>query len=410
MTKKLVMIGTAVMSTLLGVLIIWQFRNVLVYVLISLTLAAAMRPLIKRLAGRGILMITAWVLVYIIVLFGFGFFLFLAGKTAIVEIEQLAQSLSVQNEWVLPAWLNGSSIQLTLVTWLPPPDILFEAVTGSEGQFVLPAVFGISQGLGGIMSGVILILLLSIYWSISQITFERLWLSLLPSDQRKRARNIWRHVELDIGKYIHAQIIQSLLAGILFGIGYWLLGSPYPAFLSLAGALVCLIPVIGVVFAVVVPLIVGLLTSVQLSVFTVLYTLIVIISIAVWVKPRLFKRSWSNPILTVILLITLADAFGLVGIIVAPLISVIILILWNNLVSHRLAGGASEKLSDLRDRQDALRETIKSLDEESLPLVNSSMERLTELIEKSEPILQAALSGDLIPASSKPWQNNTNGE
>ena len=405
MTKKLVMIGTAVMSTLLGVLIIWQFRNVLVYVLISLTLAAAMRPLIKRLAGRGILMIAAWVLIYIIVLFGFGFFLFLAGKTAIVEIEQLAQSLSVQNEWVLPAWLNGSSIQLTLVTWLPPPGILFEAVTGSEGQFVLPAVFGISQGLGGILSGVILILLLSIYWSISQITFERLWLSLLPSDQRKRARSIWRHVELDIGKYIHAQIIQSLLAGILFGIGYWLIGSPYPAFLSLAGALVCLIPVIGVVFAVVVPLIFGLLTSVKMSVFTVLYTLIVIISIAVWVKPRLFKRSWSNPILTVILLITLADAFGLVGIIAAPLISVIILILWNNLVSHRLADGASEKLSDLRDRQDALRETIKSLDEESLPLVNSSMERLTELIEKSEPILQAALSGDLIPTSSKPGQN-----
>jgi|SRR5665648_53447 len=405
MTKKLVTIGMAVMSTLLGLLIIWQFREVLIYVLVSLALAAVMRPLIKRLAGRGILMVTAWVLIYIIALIGFGFFLFLAGKTAIVEIEQLAQSLSVQNEWVLPAWLNGSSIQLTLENWLPPPSILFETVTGSEGQFILPAVFGISQGFGGVMSGIIFILLLSIYWSISQITFERLWLSLLPSDQRKRARNIWRLVELDIGKYIHAQVIQSLLAGILFGFGYWLLGSPYPAFLSLAGALVCLIPVIGVVFAVLIPLIVGLLTSVQLSVFTVLYTLIIIIAIGIWVKPRLFKRGWSNPILTVILLIAFADAFGLVGIIVAPLISVIILILWNNLVSHRLAGGASAKISDLKDRQDALWVTIKTLDEDSLPLVYSSMERLTELIEKSEPILQAALSGDLILKSSEPGKN-----
>ena len=405
MTKKLVTIGTAVMSTLLGLLIIWQFRNVLVYVLVSLTLAAAMRPLIKRLTGRKIYVIIVWVLIYIIALFGFGFFLFLTGKTAIGELEQLAKSLSVQNEWVLPAWLNGSSIQLALVSWLPPPSMLFETLTGSEGQFVLPAVFGISQGFGGVISGVIFILLLSIYWSISQITFERLWLSLLPSDQRKRARSIWRHVELDIGKYIHAQIIQSLLAGILFFIGYWLLGSPYPAFLSLAGAVVCLIPVIGVVFAVLIPLIVGLLTSVPVSVFTVLYTLIIVISIAVWVKPRLFKRGWSNPILTVILLITFADAFGLVGIIVAPLISVIILILWNNLVSHRLAGGASEKISDLKDRRDALWGIIQTLDEESLPLVNSSMERLTDLIEKSEPILQAALSEDLVHKTSKIGQN-----
>ena len=405
MTKKLVTIGTAVMSTLLGLLIIWQFRNVLVYVLVSLMLAAAMRPLIKRLTGRKIYVIIVWVLIYIIALFGFGFFLFLTGKTAIGELEQLAKSLSVQNEWVLPAWLNGSSIQLALVSWLPPPSMLFETLTGSEGQFVLPAVFGISQGFGGVISGVIFILLLSIYWSISQITFERLWLSLLPSDQRKRARSIWRHVELDIGKYIHAQIIQSLLAGILFFIGYWLLGSPYPAFLSLAGAVVCLIPVIGVVFAVLIPLIVGLLTSVPVSVFTVLYTLIIVISIAVWVKPRLFKRGWSNPILTVILLITFADAFGLVGIIVAPLISVIILILWNNLVSHRLAGGASEKISDLKDRRDALWGIIQTLDEESLPLVNSSMERLTDLIEKSEPILQAALSEDLVHKTSKIGQN-----
>lgn len=405
MTKKLVMIGTAVMSTLLGLLIIWQFRDVLVYVLISLTLAAAMRPLIKRLSGRRILIIIAWVLIYIIALFGFGFLLFLAGKAAIVELEQLAKSLSVQNEWILPAWLNGSSIQLALVNWLPAPSILFETITGSEGQFVLPAVFGISQGFGGVVSGILFILLLSIYWSISQITFERLWLSLLPSDQRKRARSIWRHVELDFGKYIHAQILQSLLAGVMFGFGYWLLGSPYPAFLALAGALVCLIPVIGVVFAAIFPLIFGLLTSIQLSVFTGLYTLIVLISIGLWVKPRLFKRDWSNPILTVTLLIALADAFGLVGIIVAPLISVVILILWNNLVSHRLAGGASEKISDLKDRRDALWKIIKTLDEESLPLVNSSMERLTDLIEKSEPILQAALTEDLVHKTSTPGQH-----
>ena len=35
--------------------------------------------------------------------------------------------------------------------------------------------------------------------------------------------------------------------------------------------------------------------------------------------------------------------------------------------------------------------TIQGMDEPPLPLVTSSMERLTHLIEKAEPVLQAAL-------------------
>ena len=98
--------------------------------------------------------------------------------------------------------------------------------------------------------------------------------------------------------------------------------------------------------------------------------------------------------LTVVLLIALADAFGLVGIIVAPLLSVVCQILWSRLVSHRLAAGAAAQVSDLVARQERLRATIAAMDEPPLPLVTSSMERLTRLIEKAEPILQAALPAD----------------
>ena len=38
--------------------------------------------------------------------------------------------------------------------------------------------------------------------------------------------------------------------------------------------------------------------------------------------------------------------------------------------------------------------TIKVMDEPPLPLVTSSMERLTHLIEKAEPVLQAALPAE----------------
>jgi putative permease len=394
MTKRLIWFAFAVLTTLLALVVFWQVRVAVVYVLISLTLAAALRPLMNRLAGRRFVVRAAWILLYLVALAGFGFLLFLASDTAIHEIQLLAHTVSVQDKWVLPVWLEGSSFQQVLLARLPPPSKLFEAITGSQGQLVLPALLGFTQGIGGLVTAVIVILFMSIYWSISQIHFERLWLSLLPSGQRKQARGIWRTVEPEIGAYTRGQVIQSLLAGLLIGIGCWLLGSHYPLLLGLAGALACLIPVVGAVLAVIPIVLVGLLTSVQLSLFTTLYALIILTALGVWVKPHLFNRRWDNPILTVVLLIFLANVFGLVGIIVAPPLSVVCQILWSRLVSRRAISGAAAQISDLKERQALVWAAIEAMDDPPLPLVTSSMERLTHLMEKAEPILQAGLPAE----------------
>ena len=394
MTKQLVVFGTAVMTTLLALVVLWQFRIVVVYVLVSLALAATVRPLIKAWSARGFWIRLALILLYMVGLGGFGFLISLVGRLTIGDIQQLAQTLSVQDAWRLPPWLDGGSFDQALVARLPPPSKLFEAITGDQGQLVLPAILGFTQGIGGILGGVLVILFLSIYWSTNQIHFELLWLSLLPSEMRKQARDIWRAIEPDLGAYIRSEVAQSLLAGLLLGIGYWLLGSSYPTLLALIGALVWLIPVMGATLAVILPLLIGLLTSVQLGLLTVFYTFMVVIVLKVWVEPRFYKRKWSNPVLTLVILLALADAFGIVGIIIAPPLSVVCQILWSSLVSNRLAPGASTKTSDLKERQTRLRAAIKEMDELPPPLVLSSMERLTHLIEKAEPILQAALPAE----------------
>ncbi|MGB8252163.1 MAG: AI-2E family transporter [Anaerolineaceae bacterium] len=383
------------MTTLLALLVLWQFRIVIIYVLISLTLAAALRPLANRLAGRRFLVRAAWILLYLVVVGGFGYLLFLTGGLAISEFHDLANHVSAQDAWRLPRWLEGSSFQKALVARMPTPSILFEAIAGDKGQLVLPAILSVTQVLGSVVSGILIILFLSIYWNLNQIHFERLWLSLLPSGQRKQARGIWRIVEPDIGGYIRGQVFQSLLVGLILGLGYWLLGSPYPAFLALAGAIACLVPMVGVALVVIPVLLVGLLTSLQLGLLTALFALVVFIALGLWVKPRLFNRRWDNPILTLVLIIALAIAFGLPGIIVAPPLSAVCQILWNRLVSHKLALGAAAQISDLKERQAHVWDTIKAMDEPPPPLVTSSLERLTGLIEKAEPILQAVL-----PASS----------
>ena len=390
MTRQLVIIGTAVMTTLLALVALWQFRIVVIYVLISLVLAATIRPIARSESRRNFVTRLLLILLYAVSIGIFGILIFLVGRLLIGDLQELAQTISEESTWVLPAWLEGSLFQQALDRWMPAPDKLFEAIT-SQRQLILAAILGLTQGMGGIVSGFFVILFLSIYWGINQNHFERLWLSLLPSEQRTHARDIWRTLEQELGAYTRSEIIQSLLAVLLLGTGYWLLGSQYPALLAVVGAVAWLVPVVGAILAVILPLLLGLLNGAQLSLFTVLYTLIVLIALQVWLEPRLFRRRWNNPILTLVILLALADAFGLLGIILAPPVAVVCQILWNLLASDRLTPDPAAQISDLQERQARLRLVIEGMEGPPPPLVLSSMERLTGLIDKAEPILQKAL-------------------
>ena len=389
MTKQLVLIGAAVMATLLAMTALWQFHIVIVYVLVSLALAATVRPLVQYWSEHGLVRRVLLVVGIIACLAALGFLLFTSGDAVTNEIQKFVGSLAVKDEWSLPAWLQGSSFQRTLLARIPQPGKLFEAITGDQGQLVLPVILDFTQGIGNVLSGGLVIFFLSIYWSINQIHFERLWLSLLPPGQRRQARGIWRTIERDLGAYIRSELIQSLLAALLLGFGYWILGSPYPTLLALIGALAWLIPVVGAPLAVFPPLLMGLQTSAQLGIFTAVYTVVVLIALQVWIEPRLLKHRSDNPILTLIILLAMADAFGLLGILMAPPLSAIFQILWSYLVSRPIVLGASVQLSDLKERQARIWEIIESIGEPPIALVASSMDRLRQLIEKAEPILQA---------------------
>jgi hypothetical protein len=189
------------------------------------------------------------------------------------------------------------------------------------------------------------------------------------------------------------------LALLLLGFGYWILGSPFPALMAMIGALSWLVPVVGAALAVVLPWILALLTGADFSVITVLYTILVLIALQVWVEPRLFKLKWDNPILTFVILLIMADAFGLLGIVAAPPLSVVCLILWNLLVRERMAPDPAAQVVDLRERQLRLQDAIKDMDEQPPPLIVSSMERLNELLGKAQPILDALIKDE----SSEPF-------
>lgn len=386
MTKRILVIAVGVMSTLLALAALWQFRIVVIYVLISLLVAATFQPkprnqYVRRGQTRLQLMLR-----YISGIALFLMLMYLAGRFLANDFEQFVEDLTAQSSWLLPAWLQGSSAEAFVARWLPTPNQLL-AIFTTQRDMVLSAFLGLTQGLGGALSGFLIIIFLSVYWSFNQGHFERLWLSLLPAPIRKRARYISRAIEFDLGAYTRSELIQSALAVVLLGLGYWLIGSPYPMLLAVTGGLARLVPLIGSSLALILPFLLGSLTSTPVGVIAAIYTALVLVFLQVWVEPRFFKLNQDNPVLTFVILLAMADAFGLMGIVAAPPLSVICQTLWRFLVGERISPDASSQVVDLRERHARLQAAINEMAGTPAPLVLSSMERLTELIEKADPIL-----------------------
>jgi len=91
-----------------------------------------------------------------------------------------------------------------------------------------------------------------------------------------------------------------------------------------------------------------------------------------------------------VLLIALQDTLGIIGIVIAPPLSVVCQILWSQVIRRRTKTDSATLLSDLKGRMLILRESINAMDEPRLPLITTSIERISNLIDEAEPVLQAA--------------------
>ena len=132
---------------------------------------------------------------------------------------------------------------------LPPADELLTVLAGNHGEQAIRLVLGTAFGLVSSAVDATFVIVLSIYWAVDRVYFERLWLSLLPLRQRVWARKLWRMLESELGAYARSEIAQSLLAGVVLGTGFYLLGMKYPALLAVIAALGWLLPWLGAIVA-----------------------------------------------------------------------------------------------------------------------------------------------------------------
>ena len=372
-----------VLSTLVVLILLWHFSSAIVLFLLSLAVAAALRPLINSITGRYVPKRIALGIVYFLLTAAILSSFWLMGTPLLDEVQRVTDDFITGYEHAKTEWPeHGTAFQQTLAEQLPPSSELYRILISEQGIPALAGLAGIAQNFFSTLGQIGVILILSLYWSADQFRFERLGLSLLPEEYHTRALHVWRSVETGVGEYLRSELIQSVLTGLLLWLGFSVLGIRYPILLALWGAIVRLIPWFGAVIAVLPALFIGIGVSSTVGVLATLYTIGILLLLELVIEPRFFPRHKYGSLVIVLFVIALAETFGFIGVILAPPLAVAVQILFQHLypVPESTASEVSEEVTDIRTRLLELRRRVQaSRRRESIRLV----ERLQHLMRRT---------------------------
>ena len=384
--RRLAWFTSIILGTLAVLFLLWEFRSAVWIFLFSLAAAATFRPPIKQLTKRGLSLSMALLLVYGAVVLVVGGLLIVVSFNLLTELQDLANRFAIGYQHIEVVWPEGTPLQQAVASRLPTSDTLYDSIMGDNGLSTLPSVLEITSNLAENLTYLVIVLFLGIYWTVDQVRFERLLLSLIPIENRAPAREMWRQIETNVGSYLRSELIQSLLAGLLLGLGYWLIGLQYPTLLALIGAVVWLIPIMGVLLALIPVIIVGVISGLWVGLIAGGYTLLVFWLLEYIIEPRFYDRRRFSSLLLLLVMLALIDAFGLAGLILAPPVAVAIQITFTWLIQKRIpamTGKTIPELVDLQDRVSTIETKLATDEMPPSPRVVSMLDRLKELLNEA---------------------------
>lgn len=390
--------ATTVLATLAGLYFLWLVHHAILLFLISLGIAAALRPAISFLTRRGLPRALALAATYLFAINTPIVLLLMAGQPLISQMKAVGADVASAYNYVEDGWKKGSSWHGVVANRLPPPEQLYQALVGQSGVSLFSAVIGATFSLFGGVVDLVLTIFLSIYWSIDRVHFERLWLSLLPVRLRTQTRELWRAIETEAGAYLRSEAIQAVSASIVLWCGYFALGQPYPTLLAMIGGLAWLVPWIGVLIAMAFLALLSLPTLVldggaSLLTSTLpagLYTLAVFLILELVIEPRFFNRRRYNALLTAVIAIGMAQVLGLLGLLLGPPLAAIIQIVAWHWINRGPSGEPVESAAGAAafdERLRTIREVLGRADSPS-PEALTFIDRLEKLVQETRRLPQ----------------------
>lgn len=375
--RRFALMLATVLGTLTLVVVAWQLRSIVLLFVVSLVLAATVAAPIRTGREWGLPLWLAMTIVYLTLIGGLGGLLWAISGPLTAELSPLVQDFIRLYQTSERLWGE------TLTDYLPTVEALTTFLIGATpDSTAIVGMVDLTQRFLGLLSQLLLALVLSAYWVIDRARFERLWLSLLAPAQRTAARHNWRLLEAEVGAYLRNGLVQSILVGGLITAGLLLIGAPYPYISAFVTATLWLVPLVGGLLALGLIALLAWFGGLWLAFIVILYTLLVLSLTKFVVEPRIYQSEQHNAILVLLTMIALVDAFGLLGLLIAPLVALALEVFWRELFTTPEPPSAIPTLVKVHERRARLQTLLTQV--ERPPRINNFVQRLDELLVEVE--------------------------
>ncbi len=307
-----------------------SLATIWIYVAFALFAALGLDPIVRRLERRHIPRVWGIVIVYAV------FAVLLVGVLWLVlptVIRQIAQFLSDIPAMIsdfqrtdVYAWIRDQFGDQVPV-WL---DEIQKFITNPNNIATIGGgVLQVGVGIATSISGIIIIIVLSLYFLASLDQMKAAFYRLAPARNRAFVGEMTEEITGSVGAYLMGMVVLAFFNALMTFLLYSILGLPFPLLLAVVAFCLTIIPLVGTVIFWIVGTVVALLSSPLAALaFGVIYLLYMQIEAYV-LTPKVMNKAIAVPgSLVVIGALVGGTLMGLLGALVAiPVTASILLII-----------------------------------------------------------------------------------
>lgn len=303
------------------VLMAWYLSTMLLAVFAGLLLSVLLRNLSRRLIQFVPIneTVALWAVIVLIIV-AITLIMSLFGAQIATQFQQLIETIPDGVEQFQKAVERDEMLQ-SLLARLESIDPI-----ATLGQGLLGPVTNIAVTAMQAVVGVLVILLIGIFLSVSPALYREGLVRLAPVSRRARAREILIETDVMLWQWLVGQIVAMIFVGAVTTAGLWLLNAPMAVALGLITGLLNFVPVLGPIMASIPAIMVGFTESPMLA-FYILLLYVVVQQVESYVVLPVVQK-WAvalPPVLTVVSIIAAGTLFGVAGAMLAVPLTVMLM-------------------------------------------------------------------------------------
>lgn len=233
----------------------------------------------------------------------------------------------------LPHTIDRTERYIHGVTGVKKQTLVNEVTNFVQGythnpQKLIAPLESVGLSVVGIVAGLVVVIITSLYIAISPRPLTNGLLSLLPAERRETARHVMSRVGTSWLGWLEAIAIDMLVLGGLLYLGMRAVGLPFALGFAVFSALLTVIPNYGSIISAIPPVLLGLSISPGKAVLVLVVYVIVNQIEGNLILPLVMARTVNlHPAVVAIGVLVMAQLFGLIGVIISiPLISLAVIL------------------------------------------------------------------------------------